>query len=215
MTQPQSGDTKDGTELVFALCHELGNLIGAIRLHAHLLDEEMGPKALAVTSVELDDLSARASALLGHVRPLLSSGPRDIDKVAPAAVVANVRQLLEEHGGRGVALSSETEPDIPAIEVDQEVLHQLLVSLLFAALEAASREGSVWLRAESRADGVAFTLEDDGEVDEDPAGWREQMMRGRPLLCAVASNILAKRRGHLEVTRRDGRTRVALVLPTG
>lgn len=213
MTGLQRSDVEKGTALVFALCHEIGNLVGAVRLHAHLLDDDMGPRALALASLDLDDLSARAFALLGHVRPLLSSGPREFESVEPASLLASVQGLIREHGRRGVTLSVEVERGLPSLDIDGEVLHHLLVSLLFADLECASPGGSVSLRVESRSDDLAFVLEDDGEVDEDPACWREQMMRGRPLLCAVASHILAKRRGRLEVARERELTRIALVLP--
>ncbi len=34
-------------ELVFALCHEVGNLVGAIRLNAHLIDGDASAVELA------------------------------------------------------------------------------------------------------------------------------------------------------------------------
>jgi hypothetical protein len=99
------------------------------------------------------------------------------------------------------------------IDMDQDAIHPLLTSLIFCAVEAATVRGSVTLRAEARPGAVAFVVEDDGPVDEDPTLWRDQMRRGRPLICAVASAILDKRGGELDVTRSQGRTSVALVLP--
>jgi len=208
-----SQDEAGSADLAFALCHEISNLVGAVRLHAHLLDDDMGPRELARASVELDDLSARASALLTHIRPLLSPRPGKRDVVVPGALVEGVRRQMDEQGVRGTHFTAHVETGLPALEIDQDVIHPLLMSLLFCALEAATPRGSVALRAEGRPEGVAFVVEDNGAVDEDPALWREQMQRGRPLLCAVASSICAKREGHLEAVREDGLTRVALVLP--
>jgi nitrogen-specific signal transduction histidine kinase len=203
----------EGTELVLALCHEIGNLMGAIRLHAHLLDDDMGPRDLAMLSVDLDDLSARSSALLAHMRPLLLPGPRALDDVKPEALLSGLQELMEDHGGRGAVLAFSAEDSLPTLRTDQEVIHHLLLSLLYVTLETTSSTGSVSLRAEAREDGVAFVLEDDGDVDEDPTLWRDQMKRGRPLVCSVASEILRRRGGRLEVERSAGITRIALLLP--
>lgn len=200
-------------ELVFALCHEVGNFIGAIRLHAHLIDGEMGTRDLAQASLELDHLSARCSAMLAHVRPLLLSAPEGVDEVAPDELMRSLESLMREHGVRGTALSFAVEQGLPSLQVDREVLHHMLQSLLFASIEVASAKGSVAVRSVRRCDEVAFEIEDDGEVDEDPADWHDQMQRGRPLIFAIAQDVLQKRGGRLEVERKNGFTRVAILLP--
>ena len=77
--------------LVFALCHEISNLVAAIRLQAHLLDEELDARGLAVSSLEIDDLSARCAALLALVRPVLN-------EVAATAVPAPIPANVIAHG---------------------------------------------------------------------------------------------------------------------
>jgi nitrogen-specific signal transduction histidine kinase len=211
--RPEDEPAADDQELVFALCHEIGNLVGAVRLHAHLLDDDMGARELALASVELDDLSARASALLSHVRPTLKGPPQRRSEVEPGALLGVVHKMMAEHGGRGTQLRVDVVAELPTVLVDQDAIHPLLTSLVFCAMEAASSRGTVTLGAEPRPGAVAFLVEDDGPVDEDPTQWRDQMRRGRPLICAVASAILRKRDGELEVERNDGCTRVALVLP--
>jgi nitrogen-specific signal transduction histidine kinase len=201
--------------LVLALCHEIGNLIGAVRLHAHLIDDEMGTRDLARVSVELDDLSARASALLAHPRPLLSADSGSLSPVSPGAIVGSIQRVFDEHGGRGASISFEASEGLPEVQVDLEIVQRLLESLIWVALEAVTSKGSVWMRAEGRPEGVAFVIEDDGDADEDPALWADQMLRGRPLLCAIAQNIVGKRGGQLEVSRCDGITHVGVVLPAG
>lgn len=210
---PKGIGESDGAELVFALCHEVGNLVGAIRLHAHLIDDEMGPRDLAQASLEIDHLSARCAAMLAHIRPLLSGAPAIVDEVAPDELLHSLESMMREHGVRGAELEFNAEAHLPVLRVDREVLHHLLQSLLFATLEVASGQGAVSVRAVRRGRRVAFEIEDDGEVDEDPAAWRDQIRRGRPLLYAVADDVLGKRGGRLEITRQDGCTRVALELP--
>jgi nitrogen-specific signal transduction histidine kinase len=200
-------------DLLFALCHEMGNLIGAIRLQAHLLDAEMSPKDLAIASVELDDLSARVSALLAHVRPLTSEQPRRVADLRVADLLAGVAHSLEEVGTHGVALEVDIGEGVPDVRADRDVLHHLLVSFSYFGVEAVRPRGSVRLTARCEDDRIALVVEDDGRVEEDPAGWAEQSMRGRPLLCAIASDVLGKIGGEIEAARDGDWTRVALWLP--
>ena len=200
-------------ELVSSLCHELGNMMGALRLHAHLLDDEMGPKDLAQTSVDLDDLSARSAALLSLVRPLLSADPRSSEVMPVVNLVSNMEGVLAGHGTRGTTLDFEVGRDVPSIRVDVGMFQRLIQSFLYLALESASRTGKVLMRAESRGDEVALLIEDDGPQGEDPAGFREQMRRGRPLLCSVAESILKKHGGRFAAERDGDRTRITLFLP--
>jgi signal transduction histidine kinase len=201
-------------ELVFALCHEIGNLIGAVRLHAHLLDDEMTTRELATVSIELDGASARVSAMLSLIRPLLRGLGRGAQQVDPSIVVAGVEDVLQGYGGRGVSMHFSSHPGLPKALIDGEVIGRLLESLGFLALEAAGRGGSISLRAEPSGDEVAFVLEDDGTDLEDPTGWRTQMWRGRPLILAVADRLLGRSDGRIEVERDEDLTRVRLVLPT-
>jgi C4-dicarboxylate-specific signal transduction histidine kinase len=200
-------------DLALAVCHEVGNLVGAVRLHTHLIDEEMSPLDLARVTLEVDDLCARSAALLAHIRPLLSDPPAADEAVVPSELLASVRAVMTEQGGRDVRLDSPIPADLPAIDVDREVVHHLLQSLVFAALEATRTDGSVSLGAESAEGGVALVVVDDAAIDEDPADWRNQVARGRPLLLAVVDAIVGRRGGSLAVTHHDGRTRVSLVLP--
>lgn len=207
---PTAGAT---AELAFALGHEIANLVGAVRMHAHLMDSGMSPRDLARVSVEIDDLCARSAALLAHLRPLLEDPAPVSNPAAPRDLVNGLRDVMTHHGGRGTRLAFEADTDLPRIQFDQEVLHYLLQSLLFNGLEAAGGSGRVVLAVRHRGDEVVFSVEDDGPVAEDPAAWRSQTARGRPLVCAVADVIVGKRGGSLEVARDEGRTRVSLRMP--
>jgi len=223
------GDVASGAELVFAVCHEIGNCVGGVRLHAHLLDDTMGPRELALASVELDDLAARASWLLSLVRPLLfvgatvgatvgaATGAADATPSDAAHILSSVSTLLEEHGGRGTALRFAIAEELKAsphlVAFDRDVLQALLASLALSAMEAGEGSGRVELCADVSDEDVCFRVEDDAPVSEDPLRWREQMMRGRPLLCAVADGLLTARGGHFEVTRKEDVTSILLFVP--
>lgn len=202
-------------DLVLAVCHEIGNWIGAVRVQAHLLDDEMTPRALARASLEVDALCGRSAALLAHVRPLLAEAPGALGSTEPAALLASVREEMSAQSGRSLPLEIEggEASDLGPIAFEYEVLHHLLQSLVFAALEATAEGGAVSLVAETSDGAVSLGVVDEGP-DDDAAGWRTQTPRGRPLLLAVADTLVSRRGGRLSVERVDGRTRVALVLPT-
>jgi len=211
----KTGEEDEAARLALAVCHEIGNLVGAVRLQAHLLDSEFSPKELATASVEIEDLCARSSALLSLMRPLLSRVPRGGEEGAvPAALLNALQYVLEDCWGRGVTLSLECREGLPDVAADFDTLQHLLLTLAFGAMEAALPKGRVYIRAlpGEASDEVCFAVEDDGP-DEELADWSQQMLRGRPLACAVASRILARRGGRLEVDRSHETTRVALILP--
>jgi nitrogen-specific signal transduction histidine kinase len=203
----------EGAELVFAVCHEIGNLLAAVRLQAHLLDEELGPRELAITSVELDDVSARASSLLAQVRALLSHDPERLSPVAPAAILSALQLALDEKGVWGVALEIEAEPQLPEVKVDPEILHHMLLTQVYEAVEAVRPRGTIRVSACRGASSLLFAIEDEGCDDDTLPGWRELQRRGRPLACAVAAHILGKLGGALSVTHEKGINRVAFELP--
>jgi len=212
----KTGEEDEATRLVLALCHEIGNLVGAVRLQAYLLDSELSPKELAAASVEVEDLCARSSALLSLMRPLLSRVSRSTQEGAvPAAILSVLQYILEDCGGRGVVVSVECREGLPGVAIDPDAMLQMLLTLAFDAMEAARPKGRVDIRAVlgEGPDEVCFAVEDDGPDDELGA-WSRQMLRGRPLACAVASRMVAWWDGRLEVDRSDGVTRVALIVPT-
>lgn len=200
-------------ELVLALCHEIGNLVGAVRLQAHLLDGDMSPRELARASLDVDDLCARSAALLAHVRPLLVGPSGPVVTVSPGELVGSVRDLMARHAGPGVRLVADAEQDLPELAADRATLHHLLQSLVFGAIEAAGGGGTVRLVAERGDGAVAFGVEDDGPVGPEPEGGVRQALRGRPLVWAVARRIVGRAGGRCEASRSSGRTRVSLVWP--
>ena len=200
------------TELSLALCHEVGNLVGAIRLHTHMIDEDMTPRDLAHVTLEVDGLCARSATLLSHLSPLLSE-PRSSSPIDPDELIASVRDVVVEQGGRNVQVSETSSGSKRVMDGDREVLHRLLQSLLFATLDLTRSGDSVTLGVESASDTIALTVVDEAPVREDPCDWPLQVKRGRPLLLAVAHEVLASLDGRLEVSREESRTRVAFILP--
>ena len=200
------------TELSLALCHEVGNLVGAIRLHTYMIDEEMTPKDLAHVTLEVDGLCARSATLLSHLSPLLSANRQGYE-IDPIELIVSVRDVVIEQFGRSVQVLTPPEEGALKIQGDREVIHRLLQSLVFATLDLTRSGDSVSLAVESDAEMVSLVVLDESPVREDPSDWRSQVKRGRPLLLAVAHEILTGLEGRIEVSREESQTRVAFVLP--
>lgn len=200
-------------ELVLALCHEVGNLVGAVRLQAHLIDEDMTRRDLARATLDVDDSCVRSAVLLAHIRPLLAGAPSTANELAPAELLASVHAALAEQGGANVVLDLEAAEEVPPVRFDREVLHHLLQSLVLAALGATRETRVVSLAAESVAAGVAFVVEDEGAEDAELSDWRSQAPRGRPLVLKVVDAIVGRFGGSVAVSRKAGRTCVAVILP--
>jgi signal transduction histidine kinase len=206
-TEPEAAD------LVFAMCHEISNAVAAIRLQAHLIDDELDAKGLALATVELDDLAARASALLALVRPVLAEVNGASLPMQGGAILAALSQTLDEHGGRGARLRIESASDLPEVHADPEVMHYLLVAQVFCALEALPSGGSLRVSTAQEGAELLFVVEDDGPAEAEPSDWRGQSLRGRSLVCAITDQVLRKQGGRFSFERRGELTRAEFRLP--
>jgi signal transduction histidine kinase len=207
-------NSEEARQLVFAMCHEISNLGAAVRLHAHLLDDELDPRGVALASIEIDDSSARSGALLALVRPVLSQPSEESNHAEAEVIVLGLQRAIDEHGGRGVTLSVESPDGLPKVHADPQIMHYLLLTHLYGAIDSAGSGGEVRVVVESGDDEVCFALEDSGPVDEQHLGWKEAAQRGRPLSCAIADYVLKKFGGRIEVERAAKGTRTSIRVPS-
>ncbi len=203
----------EARELVFAIVHEVGNLVAAVRLQAHLIDEDLGPAGLGRASLELETIGARSSGLLALVRPLLIDGAQAAGAKV-GAVLRGVEETLRDVGTRGTALEVAVEPGLPEIGGDTQVLHYLVSLVAAGALEVLGGAGRLRLVAGMDEGQVVLSVEDDGEKDPELAHWERGARRGRVLGCAIAAELLGRVGGRVVVDRRGGQTRVRLILPS-
>jgi len=201
--------TTSAKELVFAIAHEVGNHLGAIRLQAHLLDEDLSALELARASVLIDGLSATSGPLLALLRPLLAE-----EDVAAAGrvirwqqVLTSVVQQLVDDGTQGTELVLEPVADSSAIAPDVAWLHPLLVALVGATVSHAGASARVDLKLEEQPEAVCCWIVDDGE--EEMLG-PDAATRGRALLVAIAACLLERSGGRVEAERVASQTRVGL-----
>jgi C4-dicarboxylate-specific signal transduction histidine kinase len=208
-----SGEALSPEGLVRALCHDIGNLLAAVRLSAHLHSTEFAETDRVSVSKEIEDLAAQAGALLAHVRPLLA-GP-DVAGVAvsPAEVLTAVNRALKDREMGGAALSIAHGRNLPDVRVDPDALYHLLLTLVRGSLEAAAPNGRVRVSAKHQGRRVILSVIDNGrQMDLDGIRW-ELMPRGRELAVRVADAVLRLMGGRATAELQQRGTRIDLFLP--
>jgi hypothetical protein len=191
-------------DLVFALCHEVGNLLAAQRLQCQLLDDgEAGPR--------ISELAARAGSLLALVRPLLESVPDPGAGTEALEVLDGMRRSVEDPEDDRLRVRLKTAVDLPDVAIEGETLLHLLLAEVFAAMEDLPEGERVEVYAERRNGVVAFVLEDVARPQDSQSGPR---LAGRALTREVARSILERRGGGIEVDFPGEGTRLALLVPT-
>jgi hypothetical protein len=198
-------------DLVFALCHELGNLLAGTRLEASQLDSGVGAAELVAAAERISEVSARAGSLLALIRPLLAPDALVALPTDPLDVLDGLRRGLDESCDARVVIVLKSAAELPDVDLASETLYHLLLTAIFLGLEAGGPEGRVRVFAEAALGRVAFLVEDEGPPGDFP---EPPELRGRPLTHEIARTLLATLGGRFEVSRHEDRTRVAFEFPT-
>jgi C4-dicarboxylate-specific signal transduction histidine kinase len=196
---------------VLAICHEVGNLLAAARLSAHLLPgtgEDDKARAEA-----LEDLAAQAGWLLSHVRPLLTDDPKSRIQVSPASVLDAVARALRDGSGAASGPEVQVPDELPEVQVDPDALHHVLLTLVRSCREAMEGGKEIVVSAQRRGKGVVFTVFDGAPRARSHHSRAPSPPRGRALALEIA-HALAVRDGGTLLNRKTTRgTEVALVFP--
>ncbi len=206
----------DSVNLVAAMCHEISNLVAAVRLRAHLLDEDLDTRGLAVASLEIDDLSARSATLLALVRPVLVAPLEEIPPIGAGVIALGFERALAEYGGRGFEIVFETEPLLPEVRAEPEVFHYILLCHAYGAMEAMGTTdsgGRIRIEVVAAEKEVIFAIEDQAPADAEHLSWWEASLRGRALESAMANYILSRRGARFDVQRRGDWNRTEISAP--
>jgi len=208
-----SGEELSPEDLVRALCHDVGNLLAAVRLSAHLLATEISEAERSSLTRDLEDLAAVAGALLAHIRPLLSGATLARVQVSTAEVLLALTRAREQRKPGRAVLSIARGRGLPDVRVDPEALHHLLLTLLHGSLEAAGPGGRVRVSAKQEGRRVILSVIDDGsplDLDQARSGL---MPGGRELAIRVAEAVLRLMGGRATAEPRRRGTRIDLFLP--
>lgn len=186
--------------MVFAICHEVGNLLAAIRLHGELLDPDSGRKVA--------ELSARSGSLISLVRPLLEEASHEPMALDPAGLLSGLRAGLDDPDDPRLEIVAD--PGLPPVRADGEALYHLLLCEVFAAFEQLGSGERLRFAAELRGGKVVFELTGGAPV-ADPGP--DDRLAGRALCLVLADTLLGRDGADVRVEAVDGRQRVAFSLP--
>ncbi len=208
-----SGAELSPQDLVRALCHDVGNLLAAVRLSAHLLANDIAETERLSVSRDVEDLAARAGALLAQVRPLLAGATLARVRVSPAEVLMALTRALKDRRTGGATLSIARGRKLPDVRVDPDALYHLLLTLVHGSLDAAAPNGRVRVSAKHQGRRVILSVSDDGrQVDLDELR-RGSTPRGRELAIRVADAVLRRMGGRAAAELQRRGTRIDLFLP--
>jgi hypothetical protein len=187
------------------MAHEVGNLLAAIRLSAHLLPHAE-PRERARGAREIEQLAAQAGEILAQLRPLVAGARGGGAAVAPSEVLEGVRRAFSDAPGAERLAVAPAPRGLPDVRVDPDALLHALLTLVRGAVEASAERGPVTLRARRQGRGVAFEIADSGPpLAPSPRG---ALPRGRALAIRLADAALRPDGGTVAATRGRGGVRV-------
>lgn len=156
-------------ELAAGVSHNLNNILVGVLLPAQMLKRSLvDPQQLRV----IDDILASAQTARDVVRRLNLSVRGEDDDILQSVPIAEVVQEVKratqfrwkdeaQAQGLSIEIVSALE-DVPPIQATRAGLHDVLVNLLFNAVEALPEGGTIALRARRDKDQVLLTVSDTG-----------------------------------------------------
>ena len=198
----------DPVELVFALGHEIANLLAAARMHTHLINADASAADLANVAATIAELSSRMGTLLAQIGPLLSSAPEISHPVGPSEVLDGLQRDVEESCEERVRFDTRSAAGLPKAAIDPDPLHHILLTLIYQALEESEPDGIVSVSVSASSESLVFAVDGEGPIEDDGTA----ALRGRTLAHAVADAILRKRGGEIEVRSSGDRSGVAVTV---
>jgi len=113
----------------------------------------------------------------------------------------------------GVEVQIARSGDGRRLRVDRNALQALVTSFVHLAVEHVRPSGRVRVGVVHEDGGGALVIEDDGPADPSLVAWRDEPMRGRTLLCAVADRVVESVGGEIGVESTASGSRVSIWLP--
>ena len=213
--------------LAAGISHEIRNPLGAIRLHADLLEEELRDPAAdspAVVTEALTAIKTQLARVDDLVQDYLSLARVAQSERTPQDLGGAVQSWATEWQtwatARGVRFRVEGLAEVGEVPVHLSALRRALLNLVQNALEAMPQGGTLTLVGHRTADSVSLRLQDTGQGiprDRLPQLF-EPLYTTKPggtgLGLAIVREILTAHGGHVTVDSVEGQgTTFTLSLP--
>jgi C4-dicarboxylate-specific signal transduction histidine kinase len=201
--------SKSRAALVTAVAHEVGNLLAAVRLSAHLLPHAPEARERARGARQIEQLAAQAGEILAQLRPLLATGRRGAGTIPVAEVLEGMRRALADEPGVERLQLKALPRGLPDLRADADALLRVLLTLARGALDA-SPEGAVTLRVRRTGRVLVFELADSGrDFGTTPRG---AVPGGRALAVRLADAVLRGDGGRVDARSGRSGTRVRVAV---
>ena len=200
----ESSASPNSVDLVFALGHEIANLLATSRMHTHLIDAEASAADLAHVAATIAELSSRMGSLLAQIGPLLSPDHETSHFIAPSELFDGLQRDIEESCEDRVRFDADSAVGLPKAAIDPNSLHHILLTLVYQALEESEPDGAVAVAVSASGGSLVFTVDGVGPIGDDEAA----VLSGRTLAHAVAGAILRERGGQIETRSAGDHSRV-------
>ena len=193
------------------VAHEVGNPLSAVLGYVELLSqgglpEETEQDMLRRTRSELERIDRTIQSLLGYARP--GTGAVEVIHIEP--MFKDAAATVQAHAAmRQCEVQTTVGPDVPAVSMERDKLHQVLVNLLLNALDAPSTR--VVLSARGVDGGVEISCEDDGpglnavalERAFEPFFTTKDVGQGTGLGLATCQQVIEAGGGTIQLDNRD------------
>jgi signal transduction histidine kinase len=196
------------------LAHEIGSPLSAVSTHLQLLEEDLCSSDESKRRIEL--IQAQLTRITGFVEELLSRTRPPTTEKAPVLVNEVLKHLLaflDLHLHRhGIAVETRFDPDLPAIQGNQQQIEQVFLNLLNNATDAMPGGGSIRIQTSVEqvspgSEFVVVSVRDTGTGI--PAAYQVQIFdpffttkssgRGTGLGLSIVSRIVRQHEGTIQV----------------
>jgi PAS domain S-box-containing protein len=217
-------------EMATSVAHELNQPLNVIRMAAGNSRRSIS-KGTADTEYlndklkRIEEQTARAAAIIDHMRMFGREAKEELEPINPRAVVTNALDLMgEQLRLADIEIVTELAEDCPSILGHIIQLEQVIMNLLTNARDAMAESGGeakITLRVYEDDEAVHITCEDTGGgIPEDvlprifePFYTTKEMGKGTGLGLSVAYGIVRDMHGTLVVDNINGGARFTITLP--
>ncbi len=207
--------------LAAGLAHEIGNPLQIVMGYQELLQKSPDRETT-------QDIFPRMDQELRRIHDILQRLLEFARPIKEEVIDCDINELLKECGSliegrkgfRNVTFEYVPTPDLPSIRTEPEKIRQVLVNLIFNAVDAIPDEGgTVSLRTRVCEDGIEIEVEDTGsgiareDMDQifDPFFTTKEPGKGTGLGLAVCLGLVESVGGSITITSAEGQGTVVIV----